>query len=130
MTVFEEEQHGTNKNAYLAENMRMRKILMLITYVRVKIQLNMVKLIRTFIGQFLKDNSMGLIKIHNGGNYAHVQDSNAYKGESPLRRSSEKFAAPHTQYVSLRNLFFNCACGAAIILYIIIYSGNQNNIFF
>ena len=48
----------------------MRKILMLITSVRVEIQL---KLIRTFIGQFLKGNSMGPIKIHNGGNYAHAQ---------------------------------------------------------
>ena len=28
-----------------------------------------------FIGQFLKGNSMGPIKIHNGGNYAHAQDS-------------------------------------------------------
>ena len=47
------------------------KFLMLITSVRVK-------LIRTFIGQFLKRNRMGLIKIQNGGNYAHAQDSNAY----------------------------------------------------
>ena len=31
-----------------------------------------------FIGQFLKGNSMGPIKIHNGRNYAHAQDSNAY----------------------------------------------------
>ena len=31
------------------------------------------KLIRTFIGQFLKGNIMGSIKIHNGGNYAHTQ---------------------------------------------------------
>ena len=53
--------------------MRMRKILMLITYVRVQIQL-----IRTFIGQFLKGNSMGPIKIHIGGIYAHTHDSNAY----------------------------------------------------
>ena len=30
-----------------------------------------------FIGQFLKGNSMGPIKIHNGGNYAHAQNSNA-----------------------------------------------------
>ena len=30
------------------------------------------------IRQFLKGNSMGPIKIHNGGNYAHTQDSNAY----------------------------------------------------
>ena len=37
----------------------MRKILMLITSVRVKIQLRP-------------------IKIYNGGNYAHAQDSNAY----------------------------------------------------
>ena len=49
----------------MAEIMRMPKILMLITSVRAKIQL---KLIRTFIGQFLKENSMGPIKIHNGGN--------------------------------------------------------------
>ena len=39
---------------------------------------NSAKLIRTFIGQFLKGNSMGPIKIHNGGNYAHAQDSDAY----------------------------------------------------
>ena len=55
--------------------MRMRKIRMLITSVRVKIKL---KLIRTFIIQFLKLNSMVPIKIRNGGNYAHAQDSNAY----------------------------------------------------
>ena len=48
-----------------------RKILMLITSVRVKIQL-------TLVGQFLKGNRMGSIKIHNGGNYAHAQDSDAY----------------------------------------------------
>ena len=46
-----------------------------LTSVRVKIQ---AKLIRTFIGQFLKGNSMGPIKIHSGGNYAHAQDSDAY----------------------------------------------------
>ena len=40
--------------------------------------LNSAKLIRTFIGHFLKGNSMGSIKIHNGGNYAHAQDSDAY----------------------------------------------------
>ena len=39
---------------------------------------NSAKLIRTFIGQFFKGNSMGPIKIHNGGNCAHAQDSNAY----------------------------------------------------
>ena len=55
--------------------MRMRKILMLITYVRVK---NSAKLIRTFIEQFLKDNGMGSKIIHNGGNYAHAQYSDAY----------------------------------------------------
>ena len=55
--------------------MRMRKILMLITSVRVKIS---AKLIRTFVGQFLKGNSMEPIKIQNGRNYAHAQDSNAY----------------------------------------------------
>ena len=38
----------------------MRKILMLITSVRVK---NSAKLITTFIGQFLKGNSMGPIKL-------------------------------------------------------------------
>ena len=60
----------------MAEIKRMRKILMLITSIRrVKIQLNF---IRTFIGQFLKGSSMGPIKIHNGGNYVHTQDSNAY----------------------------------------------------
>ena len=31
-----------------------------------------------FIGQFLKGNKIAPIKIHNGGNYAHAQDSNAY----------------------------------------------------
>ena len=45
---------------------------MLIASVGVKIQL------RTFIGQFLKGNSMGPIKIHNDGNYVHAQDSDAY----------------------------------------------------
>ena len=30
------------------------------------------------MGQFLKGNSMGPIKIQNGGNYAHEKDSNAY----------------------------------------------------
>ena len=54
--------------------MRMRKILILITSVRV----NSAKLIRTLIGQFLKGNSMEPIKIHKGGNYAHAQYSNAY----------------------------------------------------
>ena len=49
----------------MAEIKRMRNILMLITSVRVKIQL---KLTRTVIRQFLKDNSIGPIKIHNGGN--------------------------------------------------------------
>ena len=57
----------------MAEIMRMHNILMLITSVRVKIQLNLC--IRTFIGQFLKGNIMGPIKIYNGGNYAHAQDS-------------------------------------------------------
>ena len=59
----------------MAQIMRMRKILMLITSVRVEIQLY---LLRTFIGQFLKGNSMGPIKIHNGGTYGHAQDYNAY----------------------------------------------------
>ena len=54
--------------------MRMRKILMLVTSVRVKIQLD----IKTLIGQFLKGKSMGPIIIYNVGNYAHAQDSNAY----------------------------------------------------
>ena len=35
-------------------------------------------LTRTFNRQFLKGNNMGPIKIHNGGNYAHAQYSNAY----------------------------------------------------
>ena len=30
------------------------------------------------IAQFLKDNKIAPIKIHNGGNEAHAQDSNAY----------------------------------------------------
>ena len=58
----------------MAEIIRMRKIPMLITSVRVKIQLNL----RMFIGQFSKGNSMEPIKIHNAGNYTHAQDSNAY----------------------------------------------------
>ena len=45
--------------------MRMCSIVMLITSVRV----NPAKLIRMFIGQILKGNKMGPIKIHNGGNY-------------------------------------------------------------
>ena len=48
----------------MVEIMSIRKILMLITSVRIKIQ--------------LKGNSMGPIKIHNGGNYAHGHDSDAY----------------------------------------------------
>ena len=37
------------------------------------------KFSKTFIGQFLKgNNSTGPIKMHNGGNYAHAQDYNAY----------------------------------------------------
>ena len=59
----------------MVEIKRMRKILMLITSVRVK---NSAKLMRMFIGQFLKGNSMGRIKIHIGRNYAHSQDSNTY----------------------------------------------------
>ena len=55
--------------------MRMRKFQMHIISVAMK---NSAKLIRKFIGQFLKGNNMGPIKIHNGGNYAHAQDSNAY----------------------------------------------------
>ena len=55
----------------MAEIKRMSKILMLITSVRVEIQLNL------FIEQFLKGNSMGPIKINNGGNQGHAQDSNA-----------------------------------------------------
>ena len=31
------------------------------------------------MGEFLKGNRMGPIKIHNGGNYAHAQLLNAYK---------------------------------------------------
>ena len=53
----------------------MHKIIMLITSVRVKIQL---KIIRTLIGQFLKGNITRPRKIHNGGNYAHAHDSDAY----------------------------------------------------
>ena len=30
------------------------------------------------MGQYLKDNKMAQIKIHNGGYYAHTQTSNAY----------------------------------------------------
>ena len=42
------------------------------------IELNSAKLIGTFIGQFLKGNSMAPTKIHNVENYAYAQDSNAY----------------------------------------------------
>ena len=31
-----------------------------------------------FIGQFLKGNKIASIKIDNGGNQVHAQDSNAY----------------------------------------------------
>ena len=48
---------------------------MLITSVRVKIQLNLKE---RSLDSFFKGNNMGPIKIHNGGNYAHAQDSNAY----------------------------------------------------
>ena len=30
------------------------------------------------MAQYLKDNNMAQIKIHNGGCYAHAQTSNAY----------------------------------------------------
>ena len=58
----------------MAEIMRMRNILMIITSVRVKIQLNLSE--HSSFGSFWR--GMGPIKIHNGGNYAHAQDSNAY----------------------------------------------------
>ena len=54
--------------------MRMRKLLAFITYVGVQTQLNLKEPFR----QFFKGNNMGLLKIHNGGNYAHAQDANAY----------------------------------------------------
>ena len=57
----------------MAEIERMRKILMLITSVRVKIQQKL-----NVHWTVLKGNTMGPIKIHNGGNYAHAKDSNAY----------------------------------------------------
>ena len=47
---------------------------MLITSLRVKIQLNLEE--RSL--EVLKGNSMGPRKIHNGGKYAHALDSNAY----------------------------------------------------
>ena len=53
----------------------MCKILMIITCVNSS---NSAKLIRTVIGQFLKGNIMGTIKIDNGRNYAHAQNSSAY----------------------------------------------------
>ena len=59
----------------MVEINRMRKIIMLKLMLRVKIQLNLKDV---HWGQFLKGNSMGPIKIHNGGNYAYAQDSNAY----------------------------------------------------
>ena len=68
--------------------MRMRKFLMLITSVWVKIQLI---LIRTFIGQLLKGNSMGPIKIHNGGNFAHAQDSIMLITFEPIKISQFTF---------------------------------------
>ena len=42
------------------------------------LELKFSKLIRPFIEQFLKGNSMGPIKTRNGRNYAHAQYSNAY----------------------------------------------------
>ena len=52
--------------------MRMRNFLAFIASVGVQIQLNHGgKLITTFIREFFKDNNMGLLKIHNGVNYAH-----------------------------------------------------------
>ena len=60
---------GPIKKFIMVEIIRMHKILMLITSDRVK---NSTKLIRMFIGQFLKGNRRGLIKVHNGGNYAHA----------------------------------------------------------
>ena len=52
----------------MAEIKRTLKILMFITSVRVKMQ----------IVQFLEGNRTGSIKMHNGGNYAHAQYSDAY----------------------------------------------------
>ena len=43
---------------------------------------NSTKFIRTFIRQ---GNNMGLLKIHNGGNYAHAQDFNASKSTKLIR---------------------------------------------
>ena len=54
----------------MAEIKCLCKILMIITYAA--------KLIRTLFAQFLKGNRKGSMKIHNGGNYAHAQDSDAY----------------------------------------------------
>ena len=34
--------------------------------------------VRTFIRQFFKGNNMGLLKNHNGRNYAHAQVSSVY----------------------------------------------------
>ena len=68
----------------MAEIMRMRNILMLISSVRE----NPAKLKRTFMGQFLKGNSMGPIKVHNGGNYADAHLLNAYNFS--LRQNSAK----------------------------------------
>ena len=49
--------------------MRMRKILMLITSVRVKMLLTY----KNVHWKFLKGNRMVSIKVHNGGNYAHAR---------------------------------------------------------
>ena len=57
----------------MAEIKRMRKILMLITSVRVEIQLNLYKNVHwtVFEEEYC---SMGPVKIHNGGNYTHTQE--------------------------------------------------------
>ena len=63
----------------MAEIMRMRKILMQDSNAyNFCYSYNSAKLIRRFIGQFLKGVTMRPIKIHNSGNYAHAQESNAY----------------------------------------------------
>ena len=46
--------------------MRMRKLLMLITFAWVEIRLNLQE---RSMGQYLKGNNMKQIKIHNGGAY-------------------------------------------------------------
>ena len=59
----------------MADVMRMRKFIKLITSVRGKI---LTKFTGMFMEQYLKGNNMALIKNYNSGYYVHAQTSNAY----------------------------------------------------